>query len=288
LDKNFPSLAVVIPTYNRVGLTLSCVRRLNNTLSSNFRIFVCDSDSPDKTAQLIGHEPNVTVIELGNDAWWSAAVNAGVTAALDGGFHLILLLNDDVKIVDNAIQMLMLASSVYPTSILSPTQRYGGREYCGTVFRGALKLPEVLSECSNGTVVSITNGCCLLIPAVVFEKVGYFNQTHCPQLYGDTEFQLRASNWGFATRVVREAIIEQIDKTNYLARMNLRTLFTFPGSSVHFSSYFTFGMRLFAGRQRFLAFGIFHHLRYLRSVFKSICIICLRSFKFNSRVLKSK
>jgi GT2 family glycosyltransferase len=270
------SVAVIIPSFNRRELTAACIRRLNASDRNHFQIFVCDSGSVDGTPEMVKNELQVRLIHSGSSAWWSAAVNSGVRAALQEGFQEFLILNDDISFEGDIVSQMLEGRRQHPDCILTPMQETASGRFSGIRYRGVKRRIEYLQSDEIDAVVDSSNGCCLLIPAAVFERVGLFDEVRCPQLYGDTEFQLRAALSDFPTVVVRAVTIAQLGNSNYFARLNLGSLFTFEGSPLHWSAYFTFGAQLFRGRLRFLLFGYTYHTMYLKTLVKAVWIIARR------------
>jgi GT2 family glycosyltransferase len=270
------SVAVIIPSFNRREITVACIRNLNVSCSKLFRIFVCDSGSSDGTPEAVKVESQVTLIHAGSSAWWSAAVNSGVRAALKEGFRVFLILNDDISFEGDVVGKMLQGHQQHPDCILTPIQKTALGRFAGIRYRGVKKRIEYLLSDEDGAVVDSSNGCCLLIPATVFERAGLFDEARCPQLYGDTEFQLRAARSGFPTVVVGAVTITQLGNSNYFARLNLGSIFTFEGSPLHWLAYFAFGTQLYRGRLRFLFLGYAHHTMYLKTLLKALVAIAHR------------
>lgn len=277
MNDDFESgVAVIIPCFNRREITVACIRSLNASCRNPFRIFVCDSGSSDGTQEAVKNESHVEVIHSGSSAWWSAAVNRGVCAALKEGFRVFLILNDDISFEGDIVSQMLEGHRQHPNCILTPIQETASGRFAGIRYRGMKRRIEYLPSNEDGVVVDSSNGCCLLIPAIVFERAGFFDEARCPQLYGDTEFQLRAARSGFLTVLVGAVTITQLGNSNYFARLKLASLFTFEGSPLHWRAYFAFGTQLFQGRLRFLLFGFAHHTMYLKTLLKALVAIARR------------
>lgn len=274
-----PQLAIVIPTYNRRSITQACVESLllNNNLRK--KIFICDSNSSDGTRETFVGLPDVTVINAGDDCWWTGAVNRGIEIVLEEDFEFALVMNDDIDIPPLLIDSMLEKASQNPGKIISPAQRTKQGVFLGMNYSGIFKSPIITWASGKNDKVNVesSNGCCLLIPTGTFRKIGLFDEKHCPHLYGDTEFQVRAWKYGLGTRAFSDIVIGQHEGTDYYRRLRFGGLLTYQGSPVHLSSYLTFGRSLFHGWYRFAFFGIGYHRRYLRSLIKSVYILLCRS-----------
>lgn len=271
-------LAIVIPCFNRREITLACIRKLNAG-SSGIAIFVSDSASSDGTPEAVVHEPNVRLLHAGASAWWSEAINLGISTALDENFNSILLLNDDIEFETDLLARLIDKHQQNPDAIISPLQQSPTGTFLGIRYTGPFKTMEVITESDADAFVDTTNGCCLLVPRKVFDTIGLIDQLHCPHLYGDTEFQVRAKLAGFHTLASPSIKIKQLAATNYLSRLHIRSLFTFKGSHLHFAAYFQFGTSLFNGINKFIFLGLSYHQRYIKTLIKSILFFSARNVR---------
>lgn len=272
-------LAIVIPVFNRKQITIDCLANLEKNDFQDYKVFVCDSGSNDGTQEAVLNFEKVELVHVGSHAWWSAAVNQGVLKALGEGFESYLILNDDISFQNNLINQLLSKHSQYPNYIISPIQESPTGLFMGTIYSGLFKKPTNLTIddfTDDDQVVDTTNGCCLLIPRLVFEKVGLFNENQCPHLYGDTEFQLRAKQNRFYNVVCKNIVIVQNYPTDYFKRVNPKNLFTFNGSPLHINSYLSFGQVLFEGKLNFYILGIYYHLNYARYLLKALILISIK------------
>ena len=187
-------LAIIIPTFNRRNITQACVSSLS--LNSNLRkkIFICDSNSTDGTRETFINNPDISVINVGDDCWWTGAVNRGIEVALREGFEFALVMNDDIDVPTHLIDSMLEKARQNPGKIISPAQRTKQGVFLGMNYSGIFKSPAIVWAGDRNEQVNVesSNGCCLLIPMETFHKIGLFDEKHCPHLYGDTEFQVRA------------------------------------------------------------------------------------------------
>src|ERR1041384_3310674 len=74
---------IIIPSFNSVVLTRSCLADLARQTYPNIEIVLSDSGSSDGTYQLISKEfPSVAIVRGNPDWWWTKATNEGVKYAL--------------------------------------------------------------------------------------------------------------------------------------------------------------------------------------------------------------
>jgi N-acetylglucosaminyl-diphospho-decaprenol L-rhamnosyltransferase len=98
------SIDVVVPVHDHYPLTFACLEHLASQTVPH-RVIVVDDGSADGTPALLRQEwPAVTVIELGANHGYTAAVNRGVSAG-DGEY--VVLLNNDVELRPDCLERLI-------------------------------------------------------------------------------------------------------------------------------------------------------------------------------------
>jgi GT2 family glycosyltransferase len=268
------NICVIIPTHNRLKTTLKCVTSLSS-IDSQLPIIICDSNSTDGTVDSISQFSNVTVVPAFNN-WWTGACNLGIDYALNNKFDLLVILNDDIDFNSNLIELLLQKHEQYPEHIISAYQDTPTGPFLGFNYHGLLKTQKLISVSSSDVFVDSSNGCCLLVPSHVFYTIGLLDAVNCPHLYADTVFQLKAKKSGFKTIAIPSILIKQHESTDYISRINLNTIFTFPGSPFHIRSFLEFGQVLFNGKILFFLFGFKYILSYIRALVTSFFILFFR------------
>jgi len=120
-----PTVGVIIVTYNSAEHLDDLFTSLDSALAGvQFRLVVIDNQSSDGTAQRV-RDLGYEAVEMGRNAGYSAAINAGVRALDDAS--TILLLNPDV-VLDPAAVVTMLAVSQDPRVgvVVPQTRDVGG------------------------------------------------------------------------------------------------------------------------------------------------------------------
>lgn len=273
------NIAVIVPTYNRYEITKACV---DNLLGSQLvgMIVISDSNSSDLTPTLVAKSERIKFLNVGENQWWSGAVNAGIGYALKHGAEQLIILNDDLIFDSTLVDKLSAKSKIYPQVMLSASQNTKNGIYMGAKYSGILKkcLPLLASEeFKRDLEVDISNGCCLLIPAYIFSEVGLMNEQSCPHLYGDTEFQIRARNKGFKILACADILINQLPNTNYLEKLNLKNIFTGKGSPFLITAYIAYSKALYGTYPKLIIFGFFSHLRFMRAAGNALLHICYKN-----------
>ena len=89
-------IAVVIPMWNQLELTLRCVRSLGELLPPAEWVVVVDNASePDPRRELEGARPGLVVLRQAVNEGFAGGCNTGIRWALEHGAEAVLLLNSD-------------------------------------------------------------------------------------------------------------------------------------------------------------------------------------------------
>jgi GT2 family glycosyltransferase len=197
---NESKIAVLITSHNRKEKTLRCLECLfqQEGLGSEFMltVFLVDDGSTDGTSLAVGiGYPFVNIIQGDGNLYWNRGMLLAWKTAVDtNDFDYYLWLNDDTYIFNDAI-IGMLSSVKFKNnraiicgctqSIENEKITYGGRA------------KKFLIE-PNGSLQScdLMNGNFVLIPKVVFEKIGMLDPTFHHGL-GDYDYGLRSKKFGF-------------------------------------------------------------------------------------------
>ena len=98
----------VIPSWNQSGLLQTCLRSLNVQKSRFLDIVVVDNGSTDDSVEMIKREfPAITLAENKTNLGFAEGTNVGIRNALTRNCEYVFLLNNDAKIDDETVTILM-------------------------------------------------------------------------------------------------------------------------------------------------------------------------------------
>lgn len=229
-----PRVPVVIVTYNSADVLDGCLRSLNSQGVHLAAVVIADNASRDGSlaiARSATHLP-VTIVRLGRNAGYAAAVNAGV-ATLNGRDDLdaVFVMNPDCRLRADTLVRLACALDVPGRGIAVP--RLVNPD--GTLQPSLRRMPTVrgaLAEAVLGGRIAgrigtlgelVTDprryelpgaaawatGAAMLISARVLREVGPWDESFL--LYSEeTEFALRAADRGWALWYEPTAVVEHI------------------------------------------------------------------------------
>ncbi|CAN5363591.1 glycosyltransferase [soil metagenome] len=200
-------LCIVIPVHNRKAFTRDCLRSLRSQSLLPDHIVVTDDGSTDGTAEMLSIEfPLVHVLNGDGNLFWTAAINLGIKFALTLGADHVLTLNNDTIASNTFIEEMMRASVEKPNALIgavdfdlaTKTPYYGGEIINWRTNTSTFLLETLQANQQKGLhEVSLFPGRGLLIPRIVFDSIGLFEERKLPHYMADYDFTLMAARNGF-------------------------------------------------------------------------------------------
>jgi len=199
---------IVIPILNRLHYTIGCLKSLRTQSYKNFKIIIVDHGSTDGSSSFIkSNYPEVLIIQGYINMWWTAATNLGILNGIELGASYILTLNNDVLLPSNYLQALVDAANQAPPHSLIGSSGIDS-ETKEVIFRGVkgnwltlntIYFADKIKVRPENGLILVDNfpGRGLLIPKIVFDKIGLFDERKFPHYYADDDFTLRATKAGF-------------------------------------------------------------------------------------------
>jgi GT2 family glycosyltransferase len=238
---DFPSVAAIIPTFNRQAKLLRFLDLIHQQTYPNLQIIVVDSSSIDGTPDLVRAKfPQVTLIQVSDREFWTGATNAGVKLALNRQVDFILTINDDAVIQPEHIQKLVDLAEKTQSSIignridyLNPKDKVwslGTYSDWGTdrflkIAYNDLDLAEVPNEILAQELIAVDalpgNG--VLIRRSVFDRIGLYNARFCPHYHADSELIMRARQVDIDAWIAPQIVLQN-DFSNDQKQMPSRNL----------------------------------------------------------------
>ncbi|MGJ3649180.1 glycosyltransferase family 2 protein [Sphingomonas sp. GlSt437] len=205
-----PTLSVVIPTRNRVGLLRACIEGVFASGYPALEIIVVDNDSddPETLDYLASLTGSCRVLRHGGAFNYSAINNR---AAEEAQGRLLCLLNNDVEAIEPgwlttlAIQALRPEVGAVGARLLYPDGRI---QHAGVVIGiadAAAHAHRFLRPQDAGyfhrhnlpQFVTAVTGACMVVEREKFLAVGGLNQTDFPVAFNDVDLCIRLNGWGW-------------------------------------------------------------------------------------------
>ncbi len=211
---------IVILNYNGLEDTRRClesIRALNN--QTVLTVVVDNASSADPTASLHMEFPWCTVVRNRENGGWAGGNNVGIRYALKRGADYLVLLNNDTIVAPCFIERLARACEGNPAyGVLGPVINFMERPTVVMTdgvnfnrdgmpgFFQRQAVPLVNQETPAVTEVDIVNGCCMMVAARVFRRIGLIDERFF-LVHEESDFCLRARRAGFRCGVLGETLI---------------------------------------------------------------------------------
>lgn len=203
-------VGIVIVTYNGWQHTRACLDSLRAVQRSHDIVVVDNGSSDDTPGRARREFPEASVLELGSNTGFTGGSNAGIRWCLERGLPYVLLLNNDTEVEPDFLEPMLRQAGT--GAVVTPQVRDIARRdqpvrvALAFSFRLGRLTSEALRENEVSRLVEMASGCCLLVPAGVFERVGLFDERFF-LYYEDTDFILRARNAGIPVILETRAVI---------------------------------------------------------------------------------
>lgn len=195
------AVLVVVLHYRGLDDTLECLDSLSRQTYDQLHTLVVDNGSRDGIAARVARDhPWAEVLELAENRGWSGGNNAGITLAIERGYDVVCLLNNDTVVPPEAFARLAATAAFTGPCLLHPAiDSYG--------IDNEVQLDPSVPEPPNMKVaavagrdglfeIDVTNGSCLLAHVAVFKTIGLIDERFF-LLCEDADFGRRAAAAGY-------------------------------------------------------------------------------------------
>jgi GT2 family glycosyltransferase len=209
---------IVLVNYNGLPDTHRCLRSLE--AAGRPACVVVDNASAEDPSPVLRRDfPWCPAIRNPVNGGWAGGNNFGARYALERGAELIVLLNNDTVVAPDFLTRLAAAAVAYPDyGILGPVIRlmepphevqtdgclFNEPALPGFFQRKPVDL--VTAAVPAVTDVDIVNGCCMMVRAEVFHRIGFIDERFF-LIHEESDFCLRARRAGFRSGVLGEALV---------------------------------------------------------------------------------
>lgn len=218
-----PRIAVVIPVFNRLPLTLRFLEAFTKSTYTNYEVVIVDDGTQDSTAEINQKYPQVKTIRGPiNSLWWAGGTNMGVRYALESGFDYVLTINNDAVVAPEYLQNLVDQAREKPNDLVCSLIMFENQDLVWAAgarinwWKSGLfelnyykqPLAEVEQKVQFPLSVQLTPGDGVLIPVQVYRKIGLYDAKWFPQYHADSDFSMRARSAGYKIWVARQATLD--------------------------------------------------------------------------------
>jgi ubiquinone/menaquinone biosynthesis C-methylase UbiE/glycosyltransferase involved in cell wall biosynthesis len=210
-----PTVFAVIPVFNRLHYTLSCIEYLRAQDYASLEIIVSDGGSSDGTVDAVRHAfPEVTVLTPKQELWWAGSMAVGIMHAMNESKHgddCLLMMNNDTEIPVDYVSTLVSASQRFNAAVGSlivdrndTTRILDAGEYVvWSTYSFPVKSSIEQSELFRDDV-DFLPGRGTLVPMWMILQAGNVDATSFPHYLADYDFFYRLKSAGFRLGVCYE------------------------------------------------------------------------------------
>jgi GT2 family glycosyltransferase len=217
---SMPNIWIVVVNYNGLDDTCKCLHSLRQMSYGRFTTVVVDNASAEDPLPALRDEfPECCLVRNRENQGWAGGNNTGIRRALDNGAEQVVLLNNDTTVAPQLIERLRKAAAAHPRfGVIGPVIRFmdepdlvmtDGCSFNDAESPGFLQrrpVPLAAADPPAVTEVDIVNGCCMMVAAAVFRRVGLIDERFF-LVHEESDLCLRARRAGFACGVIGEALV---------------------------------------------------------------------------------
>lgn len=201
---------IIILHYGDNNLTISCIESIFKYEKSFYKVIVVDNGGK----EVFNYKNNkVEIVRNKINKGYAAGMNTGIKYAFSHSAAYVMLLNNDTIFTEEIIKKLLHVRN-NDIGIIGPAIQFIKEN--STIYDLGGKVNKITGKTSHFEVkdksvsallnAEYISGCCMLIKAEVFEKIGFFDEQFF-LYYEDVDFCLRAAKVGLKTVVVPTAFI---------------------------------------------------------------------------------
>lgn len=199
-----PLLTIAIILYNKVGLTLACLKSIKETVKTDYQLIIIDNNSTDETSILLKNIKGADIIINNENLHFNKANNQALKIA-KGEFFL--LLNNDTVLKPDTIKNALNTFEIYPNcgavgaKLIYPDGKL--QEAGSMIWNDASCLGYGRNDDPNLPQYNFTrnvdyaSGAFLLTKTQLFEEHGGFDPIFEPAYYEETDFCLWLNKKGY-------------------------------------------------------------------------------------------
>jgi GT2 family glycosyltransferase len=201
-------VAAVLAAHNRRDLTLACLGSLRRQGAEGLVVdaYVLDDASSDGTgAAVAARFPEATVLQGDGQLYWNGGMRRALAAAMAGDYDHYLWMNDDTRLDDGALAVLLAAEAALRRRTGGPVIVAGSTRHpdTGELTYGGVVRPsrwrrlhwELVAPAAVPLPCETMNGNAVLVPRAVVDRVGNIDLRFSHAM-GDYDYGLRARRAG--------------------------------------------------------------------------------------------
>lgn len=213
INNHLPKIGIILVNYNGARDTLQCVRSIQQSTYTNYKIYIIDNNSINEDYALLQQlQEDIQLIKLNENLGFSGGNNFGMRFAIDDSCEYILLLNNDTVIENNTLShMVKIINNNNNIGILGCRIHYYSNKdliwFAGGNLVKYMGTAKHVVKMQNGLkYVTFLTGCCMMIPKKVIESLGSLSEDYF-LYFEDTDFCSKVTNSGWKLAVDLDAVV---------------------------------------------------------------------------------
>jgi len=200
-----PLVSVIIPVYGKVDYTLRCLASIAAYApKAAYEVIVVDDCSPDNSAELLAQVGGLHLVRNAKNQGFIRSCNLGAKAAKG---EYLLFLNNDTQVTAGWLDELVRTFDEFPGTGLAGSKLVypDGRlqEAGGIIWQdgsawnfGRFQDPS-LPVYNYAREVDYCSGASIMVPKVLFEELGGFDEHYLPAYCEDSDLALKIRDKGY-------------------------------------------------------------------------------------------
>ena len=200
-----PMVTVIIPVYGEIDYTLRCLASIAaHPAQAAFEVIVVDDCSPDNSAEILSHVDGIRLIRNEKNQGFIRSCNAGASAAQG---EYLYFLNNDTEVTPGWIDELVRTFEEFPgtgfagSKLVYPDgrlQEAGGIVWQdGSAWNFGRYQDPLLPIYNYAREVDYCSGASIMVPKVVFDELGGFDEYYLPAYCEDCDLALKIRDKGY-------------------------------------------------------------------------------------------
>ncbi len=209
-------MTIVIPAWNAVNTTMSCLKTLRDTLGPDDQVVVVDNGSRDGTPAFLASQPWVEVVTHERNEGFAAGCNAGARRA---GNPVVIFLNNDTLLPPGWIDGLVapfadpgVGATGPMSNVVSGPQLLVDDAYRPQSIEDVVRHADAVRRRAAGRTLETGRlvGFCLAVRTEVFAEVGGFDESFGLGGCEDDDLCNRLRSAGWRLLVVEDTFVHHI------------------------------------------------------------------------------
>ena len=202
---NSPLVSIIIPIYGQIDYTLQCLFSIaSNQPQAAFEVIIIDDCSPDNSVEVLTNVKSIRLIRNAENQGFIRSCNTGASVAQG---EYLYFLNNDTEVTSGWLDELLRTFQEFPGTGLAGSkliypdgrlQEAGGIIWQdGSAWNFGHSQDPLLPIYNYAREVDYCSGASIMVPKVLFEELGGFDEQYLPAYCEDSDLALKIRDQGY-------------------------------------------------------------------------------------------